>query len=299
MNVYLKQNAQEQVPGDLFQRWVLRTDLAPVPRTVEMTLQVKDGIEQRLAEGATFWTGRELLPYRVVKSKRDAATGVVQGKDQMATFSVTGLLSSCAQVSFRRPRAVIRENAQLGELFRACGATATIAGDLPVRRFTCFAGQVPSFHLAQAMQEESSVLVLRGGQLSIVRVADLFRQQPADIIDQTDSTELIESEYLQRHEIPAFFSLADDGSFVFGNFDATRAVRYLPRTEERALRNMTRVLVTRRVVDSQLAEQINAGDILQVAGQNMAVITGAHVMQRGKNGAIESNSKFWCGVLSQ
>ena len=298
MNVYLKRDGQDMLPGDLILRWVLRSDLAPVPRTVEMTLQVKDGLEQKLAEGASFWTGREMLEYRVVKSKREKPSAVVQGKDQLASFTVTALLASCVGVSYRLPRAVISENTSLGALYRACGANATIAADFPVPRFACFAGEVPSIHLAKAMQEEGAVLVYRGGQLVISRITDLFRQTPVDSIGQTDSTGVVLSEFLQRHEIPAFYSLNVAGGFVKGAFEKARAIQYMPRSDERTLRNASRVLVNKRVVDSQLCEQVNAGDVFAVMGEKLVVITAAHVIDRAE-GVAESNSKLWLGVLSQ
>lgn len=298
MNVYLAPNGQQQLPGDLIQSWILRCDMAPVPRTVEMVIQDRDGLRDKLAEGARFWTGRELLEYQVVKVKQDKPAAVVQGKDQLSAFSVTALLASCAQVAYRRPRAVIQEQASIGELYRACGASAAIADDIQIPRFACFAGQVPSFHLAQVMQEESAALVLRDGRLSIARIADLFRQEPKDVIGQTDSTDLIESEFLQRHEIPAFFSLDDSGGFVLGDFSRARQIQYLPRADERTLRNASRALVTKRVIDSEMAQQLSAGDVIEVGGEKLVIITAAHVM-RASGGKTDASSKFWCGSLSQ
>lgn len=298
MNVYLKPNGQEQIPGDLILSWVLRSDLAPVPRTLEMTFQDRDGMHERLGEGARLWTGRELLEYRVVKIKKAKPVAVVQGKDQLSVYSVTALLASCAEVAFRRPRAVIMENSRIGALYRACGASAAISEDIPITRFSCFAGQVPSFHLAKVMQESAAVLVFRDGRLAIARIADLFRQEPKDVIGQTDSTDLIESEFLQRHEIPAFYSVAEDGSFVRGDFSLPRAIHYLPRSDELVLRNATRVLVTKRVIDSQMAQAIQAGDVIEVAGEKMVVITAAHSSQLN-DGRTETASRFWTGVLSQ
>lgn len=298
MNVYLSANGGDMLPGDMVIRWVLRSDLAPVPRTVEMTVYVKEGIQERLAVGSRFWTGRELLEYEVVKVARDQSSGVIQGKDQLAAFTVTALLASCARVSFRRDRAVIREKASLGDIFRACGATAAIGDDFQVARFSCFSGQVPSFHIAKALQEEGAVVVLRNERLSTRRLQDLFRQEPVDAISQADSTDRIESEYLERHEIPNFYSLDDAGEFVFGDYSRTRAIRFMPSTSERSLINASKVLVTRRIVDSHLAQQINAGDILDVNGERLAVITAAHVME-AKDGITETSSKFWLGSVTQ
>lgn len=296
MNVYLSAQGRDQLPGDLIQRWVLRSDLTPVPRTVELTLQIKEGIQERFAVGNTFWTGRELLEYEVVKVKQEKAGGYIQGKDQLAALSITALLASCAQITYVRERAVVRQNATLGALFRACGATLAIGSDFNVARFACYVGQVPSFYLALALQEESAVLVLRDGRLSAIRLHDLMRQEPIDSIGQTDSSDRIASEFLERHSIPSCYSLDDYGNFVMGDFDAQRGIHFMPRTSERQLRNASRVLVTRRIVDSDIAQQIRAGDVLSVNGERLAVITAAHAMQQ-KDGITETSSRFWMGSL--
>lgn len=294
MNVYLQPEGRDELPADLIHRWVLRSDLAPVPRTVEMTLQIKEGIQERLAVGRTFWTGKEMLEYEVTKAVQHKGSAVVQGSDQLATFSITALLAPCARIAYRRDRAVVRRNTSLGELFRECGAAVAIGNDFPVDRFSCFVGQVPSIQLAKALQEEGAALVFRDKRLSVVRLADMMRQEPVDYIGQTDSTDHTDSEFLERHEIPAFFSTDDDGNFVFGDFSRTRAVRFHPRADERTLRNCTRVMVTRRVVDSRMAQQIKAGDVLDINGERLAVITAAHAMEK-RQGVSEMSSRFWLG----
>ncbi len=286
------------MPGDIVIRWVLRSDLSPVPRTVEMTVYVKNGIEQRLTVGSTFWTGRELLEYEIVKVSRNQSSGVIQGKDELSSFSVTALLASCARVSFRRDRPIVREKASLGDIYRACGATAAIGDDFQVERFSCFAGQVPSYYIAQALQEEGAVLVYSKNKVSTKRISDLFRQEPIDEIGQTDSSDRIESEYLERHEIPNFYSIDDDGNFVFGDYSVARAIRFLPMTDDRSLINCSRVLVTRRIVDSHMAQQINAGDIILINKEKLVVITAAHVAQ-AKDGITETSSRFWIGSISK
>jgi hypothetical protein len=222
----------------------------------------------------------------------------VQGDDVLGTFTVVALLASCVRVSYRRDRAVIRDNGKLGEIYRACGADIAIADDVPVKRFACFAGDVPSYHLAAAMQEECVALVLRNRRLSLVRLPDFFRQTPVDTLGQADTTDIVESEFLERHEIPAFLSVNDDGDFVFGDFSRPRNIQYQPCSDERILRNMSRVLVTRRLVESQLAEQINAGDILDVENEKLVVITAVHYAEANE-GITESNSRFWVGSISQ
>lgn len=297
MNLFLSEGARDQVPGDLIGRWVLRSDLAPVPRTVEFTVQPIEGMLDKVAVGKSIWTGYELLEYEVVKAKQEKVGGIVQGRDQAGAIHVTALLKSCAQITYLRERAVVLERAQLGEVYRACGAKAAIGDDFQIERFSCLRGQVPSYWIAQALQEEGAALVLRENRLSIKRLHELVAQEPVGTIGQTDSTDSSESEFLERHSIPAFVSTDDAGAPVMGDTSAARKVVFLPRTPERALRNSTRVLVTRRVVDSDLAEQINAGDVLEVDGERLVVVTAAHSMV-ANDGITQTDSRFWLGGMA-
>lgn len=298
MNIYLAEGGQQQLPGDLITRWVARSDLAPVPRTVEFTVMSKDGMQQRLPVGASIWTGRELLEYEIVQAKVEKVGGLVQDRDQVGHINVTALLKSCVGITYLRERAVVLEQAMLGEVYRSCGATAAIGDDFQVARFSCLRGQVPAFHIAQVLQEESSALVFSGNRLQVKRLSDLMQQAPTLEFAQADSTDSADSAFIERHSIPSFISTDDAGAFVMGDLSLARNVRFLPRTAERSLRNATRVLVVRRVVDSDLAQEINAGDVLTVSGTPMVVVTAAHLMQ-AQDGATETSSRFWMGVLSQ
>ena len=297
MNVFLSEGGRDQVPGDLIARWVLRSDLTPVPRTLELTVLAKDGMEERVAVGKSIWTGYELLEYEVVAARKEMVGGVVQDLDQVGGINITALLKSCVGITYVRERAVVLERAMLGEVYRSCGATAAIAEDFQVDRFTCLRGEVPSFQIAQILQEEGAALVLRSGRLSVKRLHDLMAQEPVDRIGQTNSTDGGESEYLERHNIPSFYSTDDTGAIIRGDFSAARGSRFLPRTSARALANATKVLVTRRVVDSELAQQILAGDVLDIEGQRLIVITAAHAMT-ANDGITETTSRFWMGGMA-
>lgn len=297
MNVYFSDNGGDQLPGQFIQRWVLRSDLTPVPRTVELTVKVSGDIQERLKVGANFWTGREMLKYEVVKLDRADPSGVVQGTEQRQAMTVTALLASCAQIAYRRPTAVIAEGRTLGALFRACGATASIADDFTVKRFACMRGQVPSFQLAIALQEEAAALVLRNKKLSVVRLPDLFNKTAIDAVGQADTTAKIESEFLERHEVPSYFSTAENNAFVMGAFENARTSVYWPRADEGTLRNMSKVLVLRKVVPSAMCQEVNAGDMMVVEGEKLVVITAAHCFEQ-REGTTDSKSRLWLGAMS-
>lgn len=296
MNVYLSENGN-QIPGELVLRWVSRSDLTPVPRTIEMTVKVTGDIQDKLKVGAFFWTGREMLKYEIIKVDRADPAGAVQGSEQLQAMTVTAFLASCARIGYRRATAVISVNQTLGAIYRACGATTQIGSDFNVARFSCLKGQVPSFALAVALQEESAALVLRDKKISVMRLSDLFTQQPIDAVGQADTSAMISSEFLERHEVPMYFSTDDKAASVMGASEEARTGIYWPRTDERTLRNMSRVLVLRKVVPAAMCQEIIAGDLMNIDGEKLVVMTAAHCFEQ-RDGTTDTKSRIWLGAMS-
>lgn len=296
MNVYLSDGG-DQVPGDVIQRWVLRTDLTPIPRTVEITVKVTGDIQEKMKVGAFLWTGRENLKYEIVKVDRADPAGVVQGKEQLQAMTITAFLASCAQIGYRRATAVIAVDKTLGEIYRSCGASAKIGDDFSVARFSCLKGQVPSFALAVALQEQSAALVLREKQISVKRLTDLFSQAPIDSVGQADTSAQISSEFLERHEVPMYFSTNSQGVAVMGADQDARTAIYWPRTDELTLRNMSRVLVLRKVVPAAMCQEVIAGDVMNIDGEKLVVMTSAHCFEQ-RDGTTDSKSRIWLGAMS-
>lgn len=298
MNVYLKADG-ELIPAEWIVRWVSRSVLAPIPRTMEITFRNTGGLAGKIVEGAKLWTGREHLKYHIVKVVTPEASGLIQGDEHLSVITATAMLDSCIKVGYRTDRAIVRENATFGEVFRASGAEISIQDDFTVARFSCLKGMIPSFHLAQSLQEEAGTLVLRDGKISFVRLIDIFKQQPKDLIVQADAAAGVESEFLERHEIPSYFSLDDAGEFVQGDTSVTRGVIYHPRTERRELHNMSRVLVLRKIAPAAMAQSVVAGDAIRVGDETLAVMNAVHVFETSEaNGQINSYSRFWLGGLS-
>lgn len=295
MNVLLSETG-DQLPTDVVLRWVSRSDLAPVPRTIEFTAKLIDGVEKRLVNGASFWSGRENLRYEIVHTDKAQPLGQVQGSSQQQAMTVTGLLHNCASVAKPRQTAVVQEGQTFGAAFRACGAYASIANDFVVPRFTCFRGFEPSVHLVQVLQEEGAALVLRNGQISATRLVDLMAQQPVDTIGQVDSSAKVESVMHQYQQVPSYYSTDDKADLLNGPMGEGRRMHFQPGLDLRQLRNASSVLVRTKTVDSMICQQIIAGDVLRVAGENLVVITAAHCMENNE-GAVEDRSRLWLGKL--
>lgn len=298
MNITLPSG--KELRGDSIIDWVLRSDLAPVMRTVEFTVRLSEDLESQLAEGNVIRTGWEFFEYQIIKTEKRNPVGVVQGKDSLQALHVTALLKPCVSIASRSKRAVVIEGGDLRQVYASCGAKFPFSSDIAVKQFSCFKGQVPSFAIAKLFQEQQISLICTGEKgkpkLGAVRLRDLFRQEPKHTIGQTDSTGKVESIFLEDNEIPSFFSVADDGSFVLGDMRESSPVHYQPRSSENILRNMSTVLVRRRIIQTRLSEMVNAGDVIAVGKLKLVVSTAAHTMKH-QDGSIEVSSRFWCSEL--
>lgn len=296
MNVYLESG--DMISADRILRWVNRSDLTPIPRTLEMTVRSEDGLEGALKEGDRIQTGREMYWYKIVKTERDHPVGYIQHGAGIQSMKVTALLDSCASISYRQKKATVANSpAYIRTLYRMCGADVKFHPDYNplVGPFACFYGDVPSFAFVRLWQEYFRTLVLREGTFYLYPIPELLGQEPKQVMSE-DTTELTSSEFMQRQEIPSYFSVDPYGEFVKGDYSRVRASLYSPRKEIGTLRLMTQVLVTRRIINSKLAEQIQAGDLIVCGGIKQIVITAAHGFER-EEGSVDSWTRLWCGEI--
>lgn len=287
------------IRGDFVRRAVLRSDLVPVPLTLEADIRADRESAEHFAVGRSITTylGDEL---EIIKSEF-VPSGKSQGEGEAAFVRLIAVLKPVQAVSFIKPNAIIRHNATLAEIYRAAGATLRgIDGDFAVSRFACLTGEVPAYHIARALQEAGGVVRWRRGGLSFVPLTGLFRQQPFDTLP-AHMGEKVNSGFLERHGIPAFYSLDADGGFVFGNRNKPRAQRYQPGATEATLRNMTSCLVLDRTYRYKYAPAITAGDLLAIeGGPSLVVMTAASLWEAGTDGeAPNQYTRLWLGRLER
>lgn len=288
----------QQVRGDLIVSATLRNDLAPVPMSLELDIRAgDDSIERQLVQDKTLSTGAGDT-FRIVKSSK-VQSKAVQGDRLMAVMQVTALLDACHGIAFVRSRAIVKEQASLWAIYRASGATVkAMDADFPVPRFHCPVGDTPTFHIARVLQEEGGVVRWKDGRLGFVRLPDLFQHPPVVTLPHSAADDM-ESGFLERHEVPWFYSLDDAAGVVFGNRDKPRAVRFAPFQNEQRLRNMSRCLIRRTVVKLPLNLAAGAGERVAFAdGAALVVMTAVHVWESiGDGGAGQNYTRLWLGAL--
>lgn len=289
MNLYL--DGDKVIRGDLIDSIILRSDLAPVPLTLECSLRVDAEYQKKLAVGKKIFLDNQ-DDYEIVKVIQMDAKAV-QGGLPLSQIKVIATIASCTPIIYIRKYALIKINATLGAIYRAAGATLKkIDGDFNIPRFICLVGQTPSFGIAQALQHESGVVRIKNKIMTFKRLNELLEQKTIITLPDNNS-ENISSEFLTRYEVPGFLSINDDGNFSYGNRNHTRTVKFIPHTDVGRLYNMTKYLMRRKVLNTTYNLSLSAGDRVNIVDNDpLIIITAAH-----KWTLSEQITRLWLGSI--
>lgn len=297
MEIYY--NKDKLIRGDWIKKAILRSDLVPVPLTLEAEIRAdrESALHFQVGNSIATYAGDEL---EIIYSEYKPS-GKVQGSTEAAYVHLIAILKPVKGVSFIKQNAIIKYNATLAEVYRACGATLrSIEGDFSLPRFACLAGEVPTFHISRALQEAGGVVRWRHGKLAFIPLSLLLNQKTTQTI--TSLTDDVDSGFLERHDVPSFYSTDADGAVISGNKAKLRALRYQPGTSEMALRNMTSCLVHARTAKIKYNINTAAGDLVNIRGSQtpLAVITSATVFSAGTDGDPQQQfTKVWLGRLER
>jgi hypothetical protein len=272
---------------------ILRTDLVPVPVSLELEVRHDDELAKQLAEGQKIFVTGKAIELQIIKSHIKQSPQI----PDRGMIQVTAVLSSCVAIGYRRQKAVILKSNSLGAIYKACGAKVSIKNDFTVPLFVSFLGQVPSEMIAKVLQEEAAVVRLSGKQLDCLRLADLMKQAPKLSLPQGFGDQIV-SGFLERHLVPSFYSTGDNRAVIKGNTKKVRAIQYTPRHSERAANNMTSALITKQVLNLSYNDDYQAGDVFNIGNTPMAIITAAHVYETENEGdGGNQYTRLWLGEL--
>lgn len=282
--------------GDMVIRAVQRFDLTPIPSTLELILRIDSTVEAQFVEGAVVRANGER--YTLVKVRRGTTEFVQTDQGPAQVIEATGILSGLLALASPLPRAVVKDACTLGDVYRSCGSTMTVADDIPALRFACFVGDFPTAYIAATLQEEAAVAVLQPGpKLAFVRLQDLFKREPFDRLE-VDPSAAVESNFLTQHQVPWAMSTSAAGAVVLGRKDRAGSPIYLPHTPSRVLDNMTRCLLVRRVMTTMYSPTARAGDTVDIGEVRHVIATAAHAWDNGSTGSAPSQtSRFWLAQL--
>lgn len=298
MQLYYQENGEfNAVDGQFLKMFILRNDLVPIPVTIEADIRIQDESLHLFGEGCKLQTanGDE---FTIIKSKL-VSSGKVQGTDIAQYVSIIAVISSMVNACFIKDRPIRKVKTSLSEIYRSIGCTFnSIEGDFAVPVYNCLVGEPPSFQIAQILQENAGVMSWRDGKLRFIRVVDLFKQEPLSSTPII-AGEGLDSGFLERFEVPSFYSIDKNGAFIYGNKEKARTARFIPNKDLATLRNMSTCLVLKQISRIAYNDNIVAGDLLRVSEtESLVVITVAHVFSAGIDGdQPRQYTKLWLGEL--
>lgn len=285
----------DQIRGDAIKRAIVRSDLLPIPLSLEASFLFDNDLVKRLSEGSKIFIGS-----MGKNSVRIVFSSISKSGNESPSFgrtngyiSIVALLDCVAEASFVRSRAIGLENIPLSTVYRASGcAIGSINNDFSIKSFHCFIGDIPTFFINQALQENGGVVGYRNDKIVFSRTVDIVKEEAVAKIQNTP-VRWQDSGFQERIETPKYFSVNDDGNYVGDFSERQLRVKFSPRKNASNLANMRRLLINQGEVKLPPSFSLSAGDNVSTERGIKTILTAAHVYETG-NG-VNQYTKLWLG----
>jgi hypothetical protein len=276
----------------------LRTDLVPVPVTLELTVNGTPNTKKQLVEGAELQVGESNLKVTLVKVQT-LRTQIIKDNQTISGIAVVGILSGCLALIKPAPKAVILNDTTMAEAYRACGCKLPFGQDIPIPMFFCPKGQLPTLEIAKCLQEEAAVIRFHHGKLQAVRLDELFKQVAIAKYDAS-AFQRLHNPLVEQRATPAFISVNDDGSTIEGETGESKPILFRGGLTTRQAKNLEKVLITRGTIQRPLDNKLQAGQMIQVGDNQLTVLTAAHRTDTGAlGGSTAMVTKAWLAEVAK
>lgn len=287
MNIQLEDGSS--IGGGNLISAIYRTDLVPVPVTLELVVKADGRLHDLLLVDKTLTTPKG-VSLTIVKSQVINEQSIKAGK-RIAALHVIAVLSGCEALLGVTKKAVSLTNTSFNEVYRALGAKVRIKRDIKLASFVCLKGQMPTVAIAKALQKESAVIYSEQG-LSVIRLNELMNG--ASTLFDKSAVQWIDHPNAIRHGNINYLSIDDNGSDILGTARAERSIEYYPRADNRELQNLRRILITKATITRQLDDRLDAGKLVVVDDKTLVILTGAHRFESGAlGGPAVMATKAW------
>ncbi|MGP5656807.1 hypothetical protein [Psychrobacter celer] len=288
MNIQLEDGSS--IGGGNLVSAIYRTDLVPVPVTLELVVKADDRLHGLLLIDKTLTTPKG-VSLTIVKSQIINEQSIKAGK-RIAALHVIAVLSGCEVLLGVTKKAVSLTNTSFNEVYRALGAKVRIKRDIKLASFVCLKGQMPTVAIAKALQKESAVICHSEQGLSVIRLNELMIGE-VTLFDKS-AVQWINHPNAIRHGNINYLSIDDNGSDILGTARAERSIEYYPRADNRELQNLRRILITKATITRQLDDRLDAGKLVVVDDKTLVILTGAHRFESGAlGGPAVMATKAW------
>ncbi|MFI7853612.1 hypothetical protein ACFMJT_16130, partial [Acinetobacter baumannii] len=207
--------------------------------------------------------------------------------------------AGCKRLIEYSKQAIISNETSFNSVIRACGATISLGSDLPLPKFVCLKGSMPTQRLAHYLQQEAAVICFQNNKVSAQKIDSFFKKEPITKLDPS-SVVWISSKPLELMQKSSFVTVENNGSTVVGDDSITPGHTVTQRAglDARQVKNLEKVLIMRGTIIRPLNLNWNAGDIFEIDSKKYVVLTAAHHIDTGAiGGSMGTSSKFWIANL--
>lgn len=292
MNVQLEDGSQ--IGGGNLISAIYRTDMVPVPVSLELVVKADDRLRELFTIGRKMTTPKD-VGLVIVKSQVINEQSIKAGR-RIAAIHIIAVLAGCEALLGVTNKAVSLKNTSFNEVYRALGAKIRIKRDIKLASFICLKGQLPTTPIALALQKEAAVIRFDDDGVSVVRLNELMLGE--SILFDKSAVQWIESPNAVKHGNTNYLSIDDNGSDILGTANAERSIQYYPRADTRELQNLRRILITKAQITRQLDDRLAAGKLITVNDQRLVVLTSANNYESGAlGGRSVMATKAWLAQI--
>lgn len=280
-------------------RATLRLDLIPVPVSFEFTVQKTESIEKHIKEQAQIYVNDISHPF-VIISVLELNSQTIKDDKRIGALACTAVLAGCEKLIQPTHRAVIQNDTSFNSVIRAFGTKIKLGEDIPLKKFVCLKGFLPTERLALYLQQEAALIGFRRNKMLAVKIDTLFKQKSMHKLDPSQ-VQWFKSEQKEKYVKASYISVDENDGTTVINDDTTtsgQTIKQVPGLDARQLKNMEKVLITRGVITRNMDLSYQAGDLAEINGRQYVFLTVAHDVFTGTAGSNSSAiSKIWLASL--
>lgn len=277
----------------------LRTDLVPVPVSIEFAVKYTKELKELLVDGAEILVNDIPYSFEIVYSQ-PVKSQTIKDDSRIGAISCIAVFKGSKSILEQAKKAVILEQTSFNAAYRACGSTnISLGDDVPLPEFICLKGYLISERLALYLQQEAAVICFKENKIRILKLDALFKQIAVLKLDPSE-IQWFNSEQIEKYQKSSYVSVDQDGSTVIGDDTTTKgqSVVYKAGLDARQLKNLEKVLIPRGIVHRSLSLDLNGGDIVEVEQKKYVILTAAHETETGAiGGNVGSTTKLWLASL--
>lgn len=296
MNIQIKDSGYLISATELISA-TFRSDLVPVPLTLEFSVSSNPRLLAGLVEGAEIILSQISATFKIVIADPVTSQQIKDGQ-RVGGIACIAVLSACSKLIEPCNKAIILNETSFASASRACGASVGFGDNIPLPKFTTLIGQLPASRLAKYCQQEAAVVRWKEGKVSFAKIDALMKQAPVTALDPSAVAWFV-NDSIVKLQTARYVTIDADGSTEYQTgTSANKIVKQVPGLDSRQIRNLEKVLITRGTIIRPLDLKLQAGEVVTIDKVPYVILTAAHRFDTGSlGGSSMMVTKLWLATL--